>query len=143
MSYCHHNILGLDGGFTNNNQSFTVETRGAGQGSLGLAIEGPSEAKMKCRDNRDGSCTVDYLPTCKGSYDINVKYADQHIIGSPFHVAIVDEVNPKNVHVYGKGVDPKGVTAHAPTDFTVDASEAGSAPLDVTTIDARGESRLV
>ena len=94
---------------------------------------------MKCRDNRDGSCTVDYLPTCKGSYDINVKFADQHIPGSPFHVGIVDEVNPKRVHVYGKGVDPKGVTANAPTDFTVDASEAGSAPLDVTTTDAVGK----
>ena len=68
---------GLEGGYTNTNQQFTVETRGAGKGGLGLAIEGPSEAKMTCRDNRDGSCTVEYLPTKKGDYDIGVKFADQ------------------------------------------------------------------
>jgi len=58
-----------------------VETRGAGQGGLGLAIEGPSEAKMHCRDNRDGSCTVEYLPTKPGDYDIAIKFADRPIPG--------------------------------------------------------------
>ena len=59
---------------------------GAGTGGLGLAIEGPSEAKMSCVDNRDGSCTVEYVPTEPGDYDVNVRYADQHIPGSPFKV---------------------------------------------------------
>ena len=73
---------GLEGAVTHKPAVFTVETRGAGQGGLGLAIEGPSEAKMTCRDNRDGSCTVEYLPTKKGEYDITVKFADQHIPGT-------------------------------------------------------------
>ena len=59
---------------------------GAGTGGLGLAVEGPSEAKMSCVDNKDGSCTVEYVPTEPGEYDINVRYADQHIPGSPFKV---------------------------------------------------------
>ena len=73
--------VGLEGAVTNTPAVFTVETRGAGQGGLGLAIEGPSEAKMTCRDNRDGSCTVEYLPTKRGDYDISVKFADKHIPG--------------------------------------------------------------
>ena len=36
---------------------------------------------MTCRDNRDGSCTVEYLPTKAGDYDITVKFADQNIPG--------------------------------------------------------------
>jgi len=72
---------GLEGGHTNQPAIFTVETRGAGQGGLGLAIEGPSEAKMNCRDNRDGSCTVEYLPTKPGDYDIAIKFADRPIPG--------------------------------------------------------------
>ena len=71
----------MEGGITNVPATFTVETRGAGQGGLGLAIEGPSEAKMTCKDNRDGSCTVEYLPTKKGDYEISIKFADQHIPG--------------------------------------------------------------
>ena len=63
------------------------EYLGAGTGGLGLAIEGPSEAKMTCRDNRDGSCTVEYVPTEAGDYDISIKFADQPIPGSPFKVS--------------------------------------------------------
>lgn len=59
---------------------------GAGTGGLGLAVEGPSEAKMTCKDNRDGSCTVEYVPLEAGEYDVSIKYADQHIPGSPFKV---------------------------------------------------------
>lgn len=59
---------------------------GAGTGGLGLAIEGPSEAKMTCKDNRDGSCSVEYIPTEPGDYDVSIKFADQHIPGSPFKV---------------------------------------------------------
>ena len=126
---------GLEGGTTYQPAIFTVETRGAGQGGLGLAIEGPSEAKMTCRDNRDGSCTVEYLPTKKGDYDIKVKFADVDIPGSPFKARIVDPVNAGKVHCYGEGIDPKGVRAGAPTEFTVDAVEAGDAPLEVVISD--------
>lgn len=59
---------------------------GAGNGSLGLAIEGPSEAKMTCKDNRDGSCSVEYTPTESGEYDVSIQFAEKHIPGSPFKV---------------------------------------------------------
>jgi len=132
---------GLEGGHTKQPQTFTVETRGAGQGGLGLAIEGPSEAKMNCRDNRDGSCTVEYLPTKPGNYEIGVKFADKHIPGSPFHVHITDEVNPQKVRCFGPGLDPKGVRKGQPALFTVDATQAGVAPLDVNTTDSKGQKK--
>lgn len=64
---------------------------GAGTGGLGLAIEGPSEAKMTCKDNRDGSCTVEYIPLEAGDYDVSIKFADQHIPGSPFKVGFITQ----------------------------------------------------
>lgn len=72
---------GLKGGITNQPQKFTVETKGAGVGGLGLAIEGPSEAKLNCSDNRNGSCTVEYLPTKSGIYDIVIKFGEKPIPG--------------------------------------------------------------
>jgi len=58
----------------------------SGAGSLGLAVEGPSEAAMDCADNKDGTATVEYVPTEEGDYVISVKFADEDIPGSPFTV---------------------------------------------------------
>lgn len=80
---------GLERGLVNKSNVFTVETKGAGTGGLGLAIEGPSEAKMTCKDNRDGSCSVEYTPTVAGEYDVTIRFADQHIPGSPFKVSMI------------------------------------------------------
>ncbi|KAK6619966.1 hypothetical protein RUM44_006366 [Polyplax serrata] len=122
---------GLEKGITNKPNTFTVETKGAGTGGLGLTIEGPSEAKVVCKDNRDGSCTVEYVPTEPGDYDVSIKFADQHIAGSPFSVSVQREVNPNLVRVFGPGLDPTQCRSQMPQSFTVDASKAGQANLAV------------
>lgn len=53
-------------------------------GGLSLAVEGPSKAEIVCQDNDDGTCTVTYLPTEPGLYNVVVKFDDDHIVGSPF-----------------------------------------------------------
>src|SRR5262249_1677940 len=53
---------GLSQGTVNKPADFTVDTRGAGNGQLGVTIEGPSESKIDYQDNNDGSCRVTYHP---------------------------------------------------------------------------------
>lgn len=60
-------------------------------GGLDLAIEGPSKAEISCVDNKDGTCSVTYLPTLPGDYNILVKYNSDHIAGSPFTAKITGE----------------------------------------------------
>ncbi|XP_078597434.1 filamin-A-like isoform X41 [Branchiostoma floridae x Branchiostoma japonicum] len=122
---------GLEGGLTDKPQQFTIETKGAGTGGLGLAIEGPSEAKMTCKDNKDGSCTVEYFPTTPGDYDIHISYGEQPIRGSPFSVLIKDDIDVSKVKAYGPGLEKTGVRAQNMQVFTVDHTKTGSAPLDV------------
>uniref|UniRef100_A0A3P9J076 Filamin C, gamma a (actin binding protein 280) n=1 Tax=Oryzias latipes TaxID=8090 RepID=A0A3P9J076_ORYLA len=121
---------GLEGGITNKPNRFTVETRGAGTGGLGLTIEGASEAKISCKDNKDGSCSVEYVPFTPGDYDVNINYGGQPIPGSPFRVPVKDPVDPTKVKCSGPGLGT-GVRAHVPQNFTVDCTQAGQAPLDV------------
>ena len=54
---------GLSQGTVNKPADFTVDTRGAGNGQLGVTVEGPSESKIDYEDNNDGSCRVTYHPT--------------------------------------------------------------------------------
>jgi len=51
-------------------------------------VEGPSKAQLTCKDSGDGSCLASYLPTEVGQYKINVKFAEEHIPGSPFTAKI-------------------------------------------------------
>ncbi|XP_029350558.1 filamin-A-like isoform X8 [Echeneis naucrates] len=122
--------LGLEEGLVNKQNRFTVETRGAGTGGLGLAIEGPSEAKMSCKDNKDGSCSVEYIPFTPGEYDVNITFGGLPIPGSPFRVPVRELVDPSKVRCSGPGLG-SGVRAHVPQTFTVDSSKAGVAPLEV------------
>jgi filamin len=128
-SRCRAYGPGLETGDTNKPSRFVVETRGAGAGGLSLAIEGPSEAKMSCIDNRDGSCDVEYTPTEPGEYDITIKFADQHIPGSPFKVNVGGQaavvVDPSKVKLYGPGIDAGDIRDGVPTMFYVDVSNAG------------------
>ncbi|XP_063851785.1 filamin-A-like isoform X6 [Scylla paramamosain] len=129
---------GLEHGLVNQVNTFTVETKGAGTGGLGLAVEGPSEAKMTCKDNRDGSCTVEYVPLESGEYDVAIKFADQHIPGSPFKVAVDESVDASQVQVWGSGLEPGKVRAGVPLTFHVDGSKAGKARLGVDIATERG-----
>lgn len=122
---------GLERGLTNKPCHFTVETRGAGTGGLSLAIEGPSEAKMTCVDNRDGSCDVEYTPTEPGEYDITIRFADKHIPGSPFKVFVDESVDPSKVKVYGPGIEHGEVREGIPSHFLVDVGEAGPGRIAV------------
>ncbi|KAM8820778.1 filamin-C isoform 2-T2 [Eudromia elegans] len=128
---------GLEGGLVGKANRFTVETRGAGTGGLGLAIEGPSEAKMSCKDNKDGSCSVEYVPFTAGDYDVNITFGGRAIPGSPFRVPVKDVVEPGKVKCSGPGLGPS-VRARLPQTFTVDCSAAGLAPLEVSVLGPSG-----
>ncbi|XP_053233896.1 filamin-B isoform X4 [Podarcis raffonei] len=128
---------GLQEAFTNEPNPFTVVTRGAGIGGLGITVEGPSESKISCKDNKDGSCSAEYIPYVPGDYDVNITYGGEHIPGSPFKVPVKDVVDPYKVKVSGPGLGT-AVRAGIPQSFTVDTSKAGVAPLEVTVTAPRG-----
>lgn len=134
---------GLQGGLPNQPAKFTVETKKAGVGRLSFAIEGPSEAKLSCVDNRDGTCEVSFLPSAPGEYEITVRFDDQEIPGSPFKVSIGGGKNTtaparsnaptaiKDVKVFGPGLGDGEVHDGCPTEFYVDCSEAGPGKVGV------------
>lgn len=104
----------------------------------GFSIEGPSQAKIDCKDNGDQTADVKYWPTAPGEYAVHVLCNDEDIPGSPFMAQITpmpNGVNPDLVKVFGPGVEPEGVQTGRPTEFTIDAKSAGKAPLHVSVMD--------
>lgn len=101
---------GLTGGLVGNPAEFTIDTKGAGTGGLGLTVEGPTEAKIECSDNGDGTCSVSYLPTEPGDYLVNILFEEVHIPGSPFRADIQMPFDPSKVVVSGSGLNKARVS---------------------------------
>ncbi len=102
---------GLSGGQAGHQADFIIDTRGAGQGGLGVAIEGPCEAAINCRDNGDGTCSVAYLPTEPGDYNINVTFNDDLISGSPFQALIrAPDADVSQIRISGNGIQHNGTS---------------------------------
>ena len=118
---------------------FTVDTCGE-TGSLGFSIEGPSQAKINCNDNGDGSADVDYVPTVAGEYAVHILCDSEDIPGSPFMAQIIPKTDydPGQVKCYGPGLEEVG-QPNEETQFTIDSTQAGKAPLDVLFVDDYGE----
>ncbi|KAF7664185.1 hypothetical protein LDENG_00185990 [Lucifuga dentata] len=133
---------GLQQGLSDKPNNFNIITRGAGIGGLGITVEGPSESKMSCKDNKDGSCSVEYVPFTAGLYDVNITYGGEHIPGSPFKVPVKDVVDSSKVKVSGPGVG-SGVRANIPQSFMVDCRKAGVAPLAVAVAAPKGVAEPV
>lgn len=117
---------------------FEIETREAGLGGLTLAVEGPSETKLKCIDNKNGSCSVEYIPTEPGDYEISIFFANKHIPNSPFKVSVTYPVCPEKVKVYGPAVASGHIKAGEQTYFNIDVSEAGPGLIAVTINNLQG-----
>ena len=98
---------GLQGGTANKPADFSVDTREAGPGGLGLTIEGPVEAKIDCFDKGDGTCDVRYWPTVPGEYLINLTFAEQPTPASPYRAQIKPSDKP-GVVAEGPGLGPDG-----------------------------------
>lgn len=58
-------------------------------GVAGFAIEGPSQAKIDCNDNGDGSADVAYWPTAPGEYAVHILCNNDDIPKSPYMADIV------------------------------------------------------
>lgn len=129
---------GLISGTTGDVCAFDIETSDAGLGGLTLAIEGPAETKLKCVDNKNGSCSVQYIPTEPGDYEISILFANTHIPGSPFKVAVLSPVRPDKVRIFGPAITNQQIKVGEPTFFNIDVSEAGPGLIAVILSNVHG-----
>ena len=122
---------GLEGGVSGEWTEFTINTSQAGEGALGLQIEGPCEAQVDVTDNKDGTATVRYNPVEPGPYNISISFAEQPIPGSVFCPVFDPPTDAAKVKAYGPGLEKDRVKVGDPGDFTIDTREAGVGAVDV------------
>lgn len=122
---------GLEGGISGDWTEFNIDMTKAGEGALGLQIEGPCEAQVDVKDNQDGTATVCYNPVEPGAYNISILFAEKPIPGSAFTPVFDPPTDAAKVKAYGPGLEKDGVKVGDPGDFTIDTREAGVGAVDV------------
>lgn len=80
-------------GYVNCMGKFTVDLRQV-HGEMNVTrvkviVEGPSHAKIFCKNNGDRTCSIGYLPTKLGIYYLSILYNQYHIQDSPYRIEII------------------------------------------------------
>ena len=67
----------------------------------GFSIEGPSQARIECNDNGDGSADVRYFPTAVGEYALHILCNNEDIPSSPYIAQILPKTDyyPEKVRI--------------------------------------------
>ena len=70
--------------------SFTVDCNGAGNNVLFVGVYGPETPcdEVHVKHQGEGQYGVSYKLTDRGQYILYVKWGDDHIPGSPFHIEV-------------------------------------------------------
>ncbi|KAK6028561.1 Filamin/ABP280 repeat protein, partial [Ostertagia ostertagi] len=136
-SKCSASGDGLRRAVVGNPAKFDINVQNAGDGELFVQFMGPAEAKNKCIDNSDGTCSVEYVPPVPGEYTIGICYGKdedkQHIHGSPFRVIADMPNDPSRIAVSGLRPDTLlEARVGSPVSFSIDASQTEEAPISVT-----------
>ena len=125
---------GVEGGAVGMPATFTVDVPDdAGPGSLSVSISGLHPPKpIEITNNEDNTMTVTYHPVAPGDYKIELYWADQHILGSPYTSVIMGsaERNPQLVYASGEPLGPDGMKCNQlGTINVVPHDGAGPGPL--------------
>ncbi|KRX89846.1 Filamin-C [Trichinella pseudospiralis] len=89
--------------------TFYVDTTGAGAGQLAVRIKGPKggfHVEMEREKKQDRVIVCKYDPQELGDYYIEVKWAGEHVPGSPFMVVIFDTHQELERYLSGSVVNP-------------------------------------
>lgn len=68
----------------NSSNVLTIDTSDAGYGGLSVVIEGPHRSEVELQNYENNVYQVEYSPHEPGIYILNIRYANEHIQGSPF-----------------------------------------------------------
>ncbi|KAM3720424.1 Filamin-A [Dirofilaria immitis] len=91
--------------------AFTVCAKGSPTKELSVAVEGIARATIRCHDNKDGTCSVVWIPPVPGEYKIHVKLSGEPIKNSPFIVFAIDE-DQIQTHLYIEHIATAEITTN-------------------------------
>eukprot|EP00731_Ephydatia_muelleri_P012482 Em0006g1376a len=121
--------------------NIVVDLVDAGAGNLCITIDGPHIlGATGTFDDQDGAVSLNLVFHKAGTYKMAVRYGDQEVKGSPYHIRAWD---PSLVTAYGSGITGIGTSVGLPADVFVDLSKSGVGSLEVAVMGPSGETYAI
>ncbi|XP_063983805.1 filamin-C isoform X1 [Diachasmimorpha longicaudata] len=133
---------GLKNGIVGQEIRSFIDTRRAGPGELTAHCVGPHKvAYCELYDHGDATFTLNVKPQEAGRHALTIKYAGEHVPGSPFTLRVSGAPDASKVRVYGPGIE-HGVLATFQSRFICDTRGAGAGQLTVRVRGPKGAFRV-
>ncbi|XP_019639497.1 PREDICTED: filamin-B-like [Branchiostoma belcheri] len=117
---------------------FTVDTTRAGDAGIDVDIRGPSGRNVPCHVTGDGVFRCRYTPTEVGAHQVGVKFANEHIHGSPYQANVYD-----SGHVKVKAPEVVQLEDEATVQVNAEAAGRGRLEAEVLTSGHRVPCRVL
>lgn len=114
----------------NKQNEFSIDISSAGFGSLAVSVEGAHRSDVEIRESGNKNYTVTYKPHEPGIYLLNVRFADDHITGSPFMINVGGEPSGRVRETVTKDIAAVGYSGPG-TKCEFQLKIPGTDPLDM------------
>ncbi|XP_071084444.1 filamin-C-like [Haliotis cracherodii] len=128
------------GGVLGKDLDLRIDPREAGPGELTVKCTGPRREPVPCKliDNFDGTRRLKVTPSTTGRHIVEIKYDNEHIMGSPYAIDIRASITLGDVKVWGPGLEGPGLMNDFRSHFWVDTTGAGAGELRVRIMGPKG-----
>jgi len=101
---------GLQTAEANKPNEFGLDISNAGYGGIYVSLDGPHRADIDIKETGQGAYVVKYKPHEPGLYLLSIRFADEHISGSPFMLTVGGKPSGRIRETVTREISPVGYT---------------------------------
>ncbi|XP_053387060.1 filamin-A-like isoform X2 [Mercenaria mercenaria] len=127
----------------NTENTFTIDTTGAGYGGVSVVVEGPHRSELEYEELEPRKYKVMYSPHEPGIYILNVRFADEHVTGSPFLLNVAGEPSGRKRETVSREMEQaEAVQPNTRCEFLLKIPGTNPFDMEASITDPDGQTEL-
>lgn len=127
----------------NESNTFTIDTASSGYGGISVVLEGPHRSEMDYTEVENRKYEITYSPHEPGIYILNVRFADEHVTGSPFLLNVTGAPSGRVRETISKDMEQaEAVNPDTNCDFLLKIPGTNPFDMEASVTDPDGQTEL-
>lgn len=122
---------------------FEIDTNGAGYGGISVVLEGPHRSEIDFEEPEPRKYVVSYSPHEPGIYILNIRFADEHVTGSPFLLNVTGQPSGRVRETVTREMEQaEAVTPNTKCEFLLKIPGTNPFDMEASVTDPDGQTEL-